>query len=99
MLRRSPMKHRPIVPLLFLVILVVTSVASASSPTIEGQVSGIELCPQSVCNSAIFAGVFEGTVGGKPAKGSFSVSVEHTDLPTTTGGTASITDGSWFMKT
>ena len=61
--------------------------------------SGIELCPQFICGSAIFAGVFHGTVDNKPTKGSFSVSVTHEALPTTAGQSSDITGGSWFIRT
>jgi hypothetical protein len=44
-------------------------------------VSGIELCPQFICGSAIFSSVFQGSVDDKPTKGVFSVSVNHDALP------------------
>src|SRR4029434_4819781 len=43
----------------------------ASSPTIAGEISGIELCPEIACGAAIFNGTFQGTVGNKPTPGFF----------------------------
>ena len=80
-------------------VLVAISIASASSPMITGQVAGIELCPQVVCRSAIFAGVFHGAVDTKPTKGSFSVSVTHDPLPSTPGAQSALTGGTWFIGT
>jgi hypothetical protein len=82
------MRQRKTFPLIVLALLIVAvSSAFASDTTIlVGQISGIELCPQSICESAIFSGVFQGTVNSRLAKGSFSASVNHTTpLPTTLG--------------
>jgi hypothetical protein len=53
----------------------------ASSPTIAGEISGIELCPEIACGAAIFNGTFQGTVGNKPTPGFFWVAVQHEALP------------------
>jgi hypothetical protein len=82
-----------------LLLLVATSAFADSQPAIAGQISGIELCPQFICGSAIFSGVFHGTVDSKSAKGSFSVSVNHQPLPTTAGDSSAIKGGSWFIMT
>jgi hypothetical protein len=74
-------------------------VSGATNPVIVGTISGFELCPQSVCDKAYFAGQFAGTVKGKPTAGVFSVGVTHGDLPETTGGTAPITGGTWMVRT
>jgi hypothetical protein len=54
----------------------------ASDPTVNGDVKGIELCPQFICGSALFTGVFVGEVNGRPAFGTWSAAVNHEDLPT-----------------
>jgi hypothetical protein len=72
---------------------------AASHPAISGTISGLELCPQSICDQAIFAGNFAGTINGKPTPGVFLVGVTHDDLPETAGGTAAITGGTWMIRT
>jgi hypothetical protein len=52
----------------------------ASSPTIAGEISGVELCPEIACGAAIFNGTFQGTVGNKPTPGFFWVAVQHEAL-------------------
>ena|ERR687887_81292 len=74
-------------------------VGAASHPAIVGTISGFELCPQSVCDKAYFAGQFAGTVNGKPTSGVFSVGVTHGDLPQSIEGTAPITGGTWMVRT
>jgi len=82
-----------------LVVLLVSAVtALASEPRIAGQIAGTELCPQFICGVAAFTGDFQGKVGGKGAKGTFLVQVNHDDLPGV-GGTADITDGSFILNT
>ena len=57
--------------------------AQASSPTIAGQVSGLELCPQFICGAAIFIGGFQGQIGLNPnASGVVATAIKHGDLPT-----------------
>jgi hypothetical protein len=45
------------------IFLITAEPANASRPTIEGEISGVELCPQVVCGAAIFTGTFQGEVG------------------------------------
>jgi hypothetical protein len=71
------------------------AVRADSFPVLSGVEHGIELCQQSVCGSAIFVGVFQGTVGNKPgAIGTIAVQVKHDPLPLP-GHHAAITGGSW----
>jgi hypothetical protein len=90
---------RAVRSLAFLSLLILTAgLAQASSPIIQGQVFGVELCPQSICNAAIFTGVFQGRVGLNPfALGTTTVSVIHADLPSE-GQFSAITGGSWDLQ-
>src|ERR671937_2386317 len=55
---------------------------AASTPVINAATYGVELCAQSMCGAAIFAGVLKGQVGSNPnAVGLFSVAVTHDPLP------------------
>jgi hypothetical protein len=72
---------------------------AASAPVIQGDVFGVELCPQSVCGAAIFVAVFHGQIGGNPnAVATVAVAVTHDDLPDP-GQFAAITGGVWELKT
>ena len=73
-------------------------VGAASRPVITGTISGVEVCPQSVCDQAIFTGNYAGTINGKPSSGVFLVGITHEDLPGA-GGTSAITGGSWMIRT
>ena len=69
----------------------------ASEPAIEGQVSGIELCPQFICGSAIFTGLYSGEVDGAPAIGTWLAAVNHEPLPEE--GSVPINGGQWKLQT
>jgi hypothetical protein len=72
-------------------------VQAVSTPVIQGQVSGLELCEQAVCGSAIFVAVFAGRVGVNPlALGVIAVAVNHDPLPGPLA-CAAITSGSWDL--
>jgi hypothetical protein len=91
---------RLLAPLALAAILIATSVTvrADSLPVIEGAVSGIELCQQSVCGAAVFLGVFTGQVGGNPhAIGAIAAGITHDDLPAQ-GETADITGGLWQLR-
>jgi len=90
---------RAVRSLAFVSLLILTAgLAQASSPIIQGHVLGVELCPQSICNAAIFTGVFQGRVGFNPfALGTTTVSVTHADLPED-GQYSAITGGSWELQ-
>jgi len=86
----------PVVALVALA-LTVPSAYAASTPAITGNVTLVELCPQSICGAAFFSGVFEGTAGGKNGTGTLSVGVTHDPLPAP-GTSANITGGSWELQ-
>jgi hypothetical protein len=71
----------------------------ASSPTIAGEISGVELCPETACGAAIFTGTFQGTVGNKPTPGFFWVAVQHQPLPIFEGNPSAIFGGKWNLST
>ncbi|MEZ5316621.1 MAG: hypothetical protein R2752_04405 [Vicinamibacterales bacterium] len=72
-------------------------VETASLPAIQGVVSGVELCPQFLCGSAIFIGIFNGQVGFNPnAYGLMVVQVNHDPLPDPFAS-AAITGGTWDL--
>jgi hypothetical protein len=73
-------------------------VQAASIPRIQGAVSGIELCPQSICGSAIFVGIYVGRVGLLPfTVGTVAVAVNHEPLPAPDCD-AAITGGIWDLR-
>jgi hypothetical protein len=73
-------------------------VQASSVPVIRGDVSGLELCPQSICGAAIFTGLFVGQVGVNPfAVGLVSVAATHEDLPDP-DEFADIIGGVWSLR-
>jgi len=75
-----------------------SSARAASVPFVQGDVSGIELCPQFICGAAIFVGAFDGQVGwNRWAFGTVAVAVTHDPLPAP-GACAAITGGVWEMR-
>ena len=74
-------------------------ILAVSHPAVAGNIAGIELCPQSICGVAAFAGNFAGTVNSKPTAGIFWAGITHGDLPTEIGETAPITGGTWMIRT
>ena len=74
------------------------TVRASSLPVIQGGVSGVELCAQSMCGSAIFVALFNGQIGGNPnALGLISVSIKHEDLPPA-GVSSKINSGVWQLQ-
>jgi len=71
---------------------------AVSRPEITGGVSGVELCPQSICGVAAFAGNFVGQVKSRPVSGVFWAGIKHDPLPEE-GQTANITGGTWLIRT
>jgi hypothetical protein len=57
----------------------------------------VELCPQFVCDAAVFIGKFKGNVDKRRANGGFFVSVNHEPLPAALQF-AKITGGEWFLR-
>jgi hypothetical protein len=70
----------------------------ASNPTITGEISGVELCPETACGAAVFTGTFQGTVGDRPTPGFFWVAVQHETLPAA-GNSSPIFAGKWSVST
>jgi len=77
----------------------VEPVRGESTPAITGKLSGVELCPQSVCGAATFVATFQGSVGPRPALGLFWAAVNHEPLPTVLDQTVLITGGKWNLST
>ncbi|HET9220204.1 MAG TPA: hypothetical protein VFR18_24710 [Terriglobia bacterium] len=74
--------------------------AQSSDPVINGEVQGVELCPQFICGAALFSGVFKGQIGGNPnAVGLITAAMTHGDLPTVMGGSTDIYFGAWELRT
>ena len=73
---------------------------AASIPFIDVAAFGVELCQQSVCGSALFAGVLFGNVGINPsAVGVFVVAINHqTPLPVNEGDRVFITGGAFDFR-
>ncbi len=86
---------------LTMLLLVAPQAMAISNPSLTGSVSGTELCPQSICGSAIFAGSFKGKVNGKSTSGSFWTGVNYeSPLPSgTSHDTTTITGGTWLIWT
>ncbi len=71
---------------------------AVSSPIIEGDVFGVELCEQAVCGAAIFVGIYHGQLGANPnGYAILAVAVTHDPLPDP-GQFAAITGGVWQLK-
>ncbi len=83
---------------LWLIALGTCSPLLASEPSIEGQVNGIELCPQFICGSALFTGVYGGHVDGRPAVGTWSASVNHEPLPELGDDPVAVLGGQWRLR-
>lgn len=83
-----------ILALVALVSLGAASVSAATTPIIEGDVEGIELCPQFRCGMAVFVGRFDGWVGNvKDPNGVWRIAVQHGPLAREKGGSTEITFG------
>ena len=80
------------------VFLVAVQPVIASSPVIVGEISGVELCPQSACDAAVFTGTCDCRVDNRATPGFFWVSVQHDPLPTPLQSSA-IFDGKWNLTT
>lgn len=78
-----------------------TVAQAATTPPIDGQAAGIELCPQFICGLAIFAGSFHGQIGSNPnANAIVATALNHGELPTTIGDLTPIYPGGvWQLKT
>jgi hypothetical protein len=82
-----------------LALLVVTvQPAIASNPVIVGEISGVELCPESVCDAAIFSGTCDCIVNNRHTVGFFWVAIQHEALPVSLQSSA-ILGGKWNLTT
>jgi hypothetical protein len=81
-----------------LALLGTASLSAHSQTTLNGFVSGVELCEQAVCGSAIFVAGFAGEIADRPAVGLAVGGIEHDDLPVVIGATADITGGVWSIR-
>ena len=89
--------RRALAAVAMMVAVVGAGAVRADSLPFFGVEHGIELCPESICGVAIFAGVFQGRLGNNPnAVGVITVAVKHDPLPPP-GGDAAITSGTWQL--
>jgi hypothetical protein len=93
------MKRPVLIGVFLAAFLVNASPATASSPAITGDISGVELCPQFVCDAAIFQGTCDCIVNNRHTIGLFWVSVQHDDLPQQRNSSAEIVGGKWTLTT
>ena len=83
---------------LVLALLGTASLSAHSQTTLNGFVSGVELCEQEVCGSAIFVAGFAGEIADRPAVGLAVGGIIHDPLPEVPGDTAKITGGRWSIR-
>jgi hypothetical protein len=81
---------------LLAVFLIAAQPVVASNPVITGEISGVEICVQSLCDAAVFTGTCDCRVDNKLTPGFFWVSVQHDPLDTPK---PSIFDGKWTLTT
>ena len=74
------------------------SLSAHSQTSLNGFVSGVELCEQEVCGLAIFVAGFAGEIADRPAVGLAVGGIKHDDLPLIVGGMADITGGHWSIR-
>jgi hypothetical protein len=84
--------------ILGLALLASASVSADSQLSLSGVVSGVELCEQAVCGSAIFVGGFAGEIADRPALGVAVGGIIHEDLPVAPG-CVDLRGGSWSIRT
>jgi hypothetical protein len=91
--------RRSLRPAFLVAALLLATVPVAADSFVEGSISGLELCPQSICTLAIFVGEFEGTVSGRPRQGVFLAGINHEpDLPDENGESIAITGGTFVIR-
>jgi hypothetical protein len=93
------MRHRVLRSTLLAIPLLATASLSARADlSLNGFLSGRELCEQAVCGSAIFLAGFAGAIDDRPAIGVAIGGIEHDPLPAV-GADADITGGRWSIRT
>ena len=80
------------------VFLIAAQPVVASNPVIVGEISGVEICVQSLCEAAVFTGTCDCRVDNRPTPGFFWVSVQHDPLHTSSEP-SDIFDGKWTLTT
>jgi hypothetical protein len=90
---------RSLTPLALLFLVLLAAPARAAGPTTNAAAFGIELCPQSICGSAIFTGILSGTVAGVNTRlGSFVVAVQHEELRLDPDAVTNVTGGVFQLR-
>lgn len=79
-------------------ITVTATPALASSPSIAGEIAGIEICPQFVREAAVFNGTCDCEIDKWQTIGFFWVSIQHDPLPPAFHSSA-ILGGKWNLTT
>ena len=82
---------------LTLAILASASVSADSQFSLSGVISGVELCEEAVCGSAIFVAGFAGETGDRPAVRLAAGSIIHQPPPI--AGCVDLLGGSWSIRT
>jgi hypothetical protein len=91
---------RRAIVLTFVLVVSFATLPLIASTTFEGTIDGSDLCPQSICGAAVFAGDFIGQINSRPARGFFGAAITYTDpLPSTDGATTPITGGTFVIHT
>jgi hypothetical protein len=70
-------------PALLVIALLFATIPVAADSLLHGEIEGIELCPQSLCGLAVFAGGFDGSINGAPTR---RLRGRHQPRPATSGG-------------
>ena len=84
---------------LLLTLLLVATIPVAADSILQGDIEGLELCPQWFCGLAVFVGGFDGSVNGLPRHGVFLAGINHDpDLPDEDGEFVFITGGVWTVR-
>lgn len=86
-------------PVLLAVALLCATVPVVADSFVQGDIEGLELCPQSFCGVAVFIGGFEGQVNGLSRHGIFLAGINHEpELPVAEGEAIGITGGSFVIR-
>jgi hypothetical protein len=79
--------------------LLLATVPVAADSILQGDIEGLELCPQFICGAAIFVGGFDGEVNGLPRHGIFLSAINHDpELPDELDEEVAITGGLWNIR-
>ena len=92
-------RHRTAATVALTLSILALQVVTASTPVITGAIQGVELCPQSICDAAIFAGDFTGQVNSKPTSGFFGAAITYDEPLPSQPFSTEITGGSWAIHT